>query len=366
MIGRRYRVGVAIATLIGLMLAACGSTSSAAIPRTFYGMVPETTLTQRDFTRMKEAGVGSLRFQIYWPSVKPGLLTGYNWGPTDATVLGAAERGIKLLPYLDGTPSWASGRTGPYASRYDPFDSVVGGLGWKLFVQAAVHRYEPGGTFWQENPDVHPDPISTWMVWNEQNSSNAFRPAASAGRYERLLEETSKAITAEDPGSRVVLGGMFGTPGAGGATAHTAWGFLQQLYDRGAKPYFDGVGLHPYSPDLKGIRYQVQKIRATMKANGDDSLPLYITELGWGSDRKHVKHIPLVKSPQGQAELLTSSYRMLSANRRRWHIRGVYWFAWRNPPTSSASPCTFCRSSGLLTRKGSEKPAYSAYVNVTH
>jgi hypothetical protein len=363
---RVSRTGVGIATLLAVVLAACGSTTSAAIPRTFYGMVPETTLTSQDFTKMKEAGVGSLRFQIYWPSVKPGLLAAYDWDSTDAIVVGAAERGIKLLPYLDGTPGWASGRHGPYAARYDPFDTGAGGLAWKLFVQAAVQRYEPGGEFWRENPDVPADPIRTWMVWNEQNSSNAFRPAASASRYEQLLEETSKTIKATDPSSKVVLGGMFGTPGAGGAVAHTAWGFLKELYARGAKPYFDGVALHPYSPDLQGIRYQVQKIRSTMKQNGDSSLPLYITELGWGSDSKHINHISLVKSPQGQAQLLTSSYRMLRANRKRWRIGGVYWFAWRDPPSKEASPCTFCRSSGLLTRHGVEKPAYSAYVDVTH
>ncbi len=352
-------------TLLAVVLAACGSTSSAAIPRSFYGMVPETTLTQQDFSRMEAAGVGSLRFQIYWPSVKPGLLSAYNWDTTDAVVLGAAERGIKLLPYLDGTPGWASGRQGHYAARYDPFDTTVGGLAWTLFVKAAVDRYRPGGTFWQENPDVPADPVHTWMVWNEQNSSNSFRPSASPGRYEHLLEETSKAIKQEDPRSKVVLGGMFGTPGGGGATAHSAWGFLQTMYDLGAGPYFDGVALHPYSPDLQGIRYQVRKIRATMKRNGDRHAPLYITELGWGSDRKHVNHLQLVKSPHGQAQLLTASYRMLRANRKRWNIGGVYWFAWQDPPPDSA-PCTFCRSSGLLTRSGKAKPAYSAYANVTH
>jgi len=355
-----------MATLLALVLAACGSTSSAAIPRDFYGMVPETTLTQDDFTRMQAAGVGSLRFQIYWPSVKTSLLAAYNWDATDAVVLGAAERGIKLLPYLDGTPGWASGRSGPYAARYDPLDTPLGAIAWKAFVKAAVDRYKPGGTFWLENPDVNPDPVHTWMIWNEQNSSNAFRPNASPGRYERLLAETSPIIKQEDPNSKVVLGGMFGTPGGGGVVAHTAWGFLQQLYDLGAKPFFDGVALHPYSPDLKGIRYQVQTMRSAMHRNGDSSLPLYLTELGWGSDRKHVDNLDLVKTPAGQAQLLTSSYRMLRANRKKWHIGGVYWFAWRDPPSHAAAPCTFCRSSGLLTRSGKEKPAYSAYVNITH
>ena len=68
MTSRVSRTGVGIATLLAVVLAACGSTTSAAIPRTFYGMVPETTLTSQDFTKMKEAGVGSLRDPRTWLS----------------------------------------------------------------------------------------------------------------------------------------------------------------------------------------------------------------------------------------------------------------------------------------------------------
>ncbi len=362
---RISRLGVGAATLLTLVLAACGSTSSAATPARFFGMVPETTLTQDDFTRMQQAGVGSLRFQIPWAYDQTSRNGAYDWDSTDAVVLGAAERGISLLPYLDTTPMWASGRSGEHALRYDPLMTPAGQPAWPAFVAAAVHRYGPKGTFWQENPDVPKDTIHTWMVWNEQNSSNAYRPAASPTRYEHLLEVTSSTIKAVDPSAKVVLGGMFGTPGAGGAVAHSAWGFLQLLYDKGAKPYFDGVALHPYSPDIDGVRYQVKAIRKTMAKNGDRSLPLYITELGWGSDRKHVHNLDLVKTPSQQASLLTQAYNLLKANRKRWKIGGVYWFAWRDPK-ASAPLCTFCHSSGLLTQKGNEKPAYAAYARVTH
>ena len=45
---------------------------------------------------------------------------------------------------------------------------------------------------------------------------------------------------------------------------------------------------------------------------------------------------------------------MLSANRLRWGIGGVWWFTW----SDEGGTCIFCASAGLLTTQREAKPAW--------
>ena len=102
----------ALATMAATFLAACGTTSpsAAAVPRTFYGVVPEAPLNSADYAEMAADRVGALRFQVFWPQTEPlGPVLGihnYVWSATDAMVTGAIQNGIRPLPVLFGTPSY--------------------------------------------------------------------------------------------------------------------------------------------------------------------------------------------------------------------------------------------------------------------
>ncbi len=326
------------------------------------------TPTAGDFKRMKRGRVAINRFLLFWPTVQAAAgpctaQTGSacNWAPIDQIVDGAARHGIPLLPFLYGTPGWASHRHGPLAGRTDPLLTPDGRAGWKRFVSAAVSRYGPGGAFWAEHPALKPDPIKKWQVWNEQNGAS-LQPNPSVKAYAALLKVTSKRIRAAEPKADVILGGMFGTPDPSQSHAPTSWHFLDGLYKiPGIKSSFDAVALHPYSPGLHGVKYQLDKIRHVIEKHNDGRAKLWVTELGWGSDAKNVHQNPLVKSPQGQKKLLVRSFRMLNAHRREWNIAGVNWFSWRDP-TNPASVCQFCQSSGMFTRHLSPKPAWKAFT----
>lgn len=93
-----------------------------------------------------------------------------------------ANRGIRVLPVMSGTPPWA-GRT--YGTA--PVHSRLARNGWRRFLEASVERYGPGGDYWTD-PDLyrsaHPNgpikPIKTWQIWNEQNirgGAQHVRPA---------------------------------------------------------------------------------------------------------------------------------------------------------------------------------------------
>ena len=51
------------------------------------------------------------------------------------------------------------------------------------FAAAAVRRYGPGGSFWDQHRALPYRPIETWQLWNEPNLSSFYRPG---GRPERL------------------------------------------------------------------------------------------------------------------------------------------------------------------------------------
>jgi hypothetical protein len=52
---------------------------------------------------------------------------------------------------------------------------------------------------------------------------------------------------------------------------------------------------------------------------------------------------------------------MLSANRIRWKVEGVWWFTW----TDEGGTCIFCSSAGLLTRHYEAKPSWYRFIEWT-
>jgi hypothetical protein len=149
----------------------------------------------------------------------------------------------------------------------------------------------------------------------------------------------------------VLIGGFFGQPlqippNVGSGT------YLEGIYRQGrVKPYFDGVALHPYVADASGMGRQLTELRRIMNSHHDRRTPLYVTELGWGSRNGPTRW---ERGLDGQANELSKSFALLSANRVRWNVRGAWWFTW----TDEGGSCLFCGSAGLLTAKREAKPAW--------
>jgi hypothetical protein len=134
--------------------------------------------------------------------------------------------------------------------------------------------------------------------------------------------------------------------------------YLRQLYGvPGVRGSFDAVAVHPYAGSLDGVDEQVKAVLKTIKRAGDDA-GIWVTELGWASGGP--RDNGLVKTPKGQARLLTSSITTLIAKRVAWRIRGVLWYAWRDAPPEETD-CEWCPMSGLRKQNGSPKPAAKAF-----
>lgn len=338
----------AIALVAALLaLAALPARSAAYVPPGFFGMSPQTPLDARDFELMREAGVRSVRLPLHWAAIEPRsrLLAPSDWSAFDHAVGLAAEQRIQVFPFVWGSPRWVAPRP-----LVEPVANAWQRWAWASFLREAVARYGPGGSFWEEHPELPFTPIRSWEIWNEENIVT-FANSTWPGVFAKLIRLSGRVLHRADPGARVIVGGLFGRPlqippnvGSGE--------FLKGLYRaRRVKPYFDGVALHPYVAEAGAMRGQIANLRRIMRNHHDGATPLYVTELGWGSASYESRW---ERGPWGQARGLDRAFSMLAARRLRWRIGGVWWFSW----IDARNACQFCDSAGLLTDAREAKPAW--------
>jgi hypothetical protein len=333
--------------LVLALAAVWPAAAHAYLPPGFIGVSPQSSANAKDFELMREAGVRSVRLPLYWSAVQegpPGFAEA-DWDGFDHEVGLAAEAGVRVMPFIWGTPEWASLQVTDL-----PVRTASQRAGWSRMLRGAARRYGPNGIFWAENPELPFLPIRHWEIWNEENIVTFADPVDPVA-FARLIRISGRALHRVDPGAEVILGGFFGRPLQ--IPPNVASGdFLARLYRLGnVKRYFDGIALHPYVARARAMRAQIENLRRIMGNNGDGRTPLYVTELGWGSRSGPTRW---ERGLYGQARQLSQAFAMLSANRLRWRVRGVWWFTW----TDEGGGCSFCRSAGLLTEKRRAKPAW--------
>jgi hypothetical protein len=345
--------------LIALLAVSLLAPSSAAAARSeFFGIVQGQPLDLQDFDRMAGARIRTQRILLDWSKVQSSRGS-FAWGASDRVIGRSASRGIRAAPFVWGNPGWVGGtRATP------PLGSTADRDAWRNFLKAAVARYGPGGSYWangyrqQFGMSATPLPIQSWQIWNEPNLAKFFAPNPSAGKYAQLLGISKSAITSRDPQARIVLAGMVAY------TDRKAWDFLDDLYAVGnVKASFDAAALHPYASDLERVQSAFRQFRGVMKAHSDGQTPLWVTEIGWGSNPPD--QFGINKGLEGQERLLRRSYQLILSNRSAWNVQRLFWFFWRDPPTHKPGTCSFCSSAGLLRNNRTAKPAYNTFRGFT-
>lgn len=339
------RAGRGCAVLVAalaLCLALAPGRSTAASPG-FFGVATSADLAREDFAKMGRLGL-TLRVPLYWFEVEPqpGV---YDFTGFDRTVGEAARAGVRLLPFITGSPAWMAG------------DASVPPLGparaaaWDALLRELVARYGPHGGYWAGRWSKQP--IRRWQIWNEPNFRIFWHPRPSPRAYVDLLRRSAQTIRAADPGAKVVAAGL--APVEGGLFP---WEFLRRMYRvPGVRRAFDLMAIHPYSTSLGALEYELRAMRRAMARAGDGAKPLLVTELGVASDGAYPN--PFDKGPRGQARFLDRAYGLMLENRRRWRLAGAYWFTWRDT-TGHDLHCVFCEFAGLHDVRGDPKPAWWA------
>jgi hypothetical protein len=332
--------------LLALSPAVAGSLVVGASPG-FIGISPQGVTDESDYELMELAGISSVRLPMNWAEIEPEARDRFspNWEAFDEQVALAAEHGMTAFPFLWGTPEWVSPRLGG-----EPVANPRQRREWIRFLHAAAYRYGSRGSFWRENRDLPRLPVQQWEIWNEENIVTFAREPDPA-RFGKLIEISGSLLHRADPGSTVILGGLFGRPLQTPPNIQSG-AFLSQLYEiPGIKRYFDGVALHPYVAEAGAMQGEIENLRRIMTFYGDGETPLYVTEMGWGSASFESRW---ERGPQGQARELESAFSLLTENRQRWRIGGVWWFSWAD----QAGSCQFCDSAGLLTADREAKPSW--------
>jgi hypothetical protein len=336
-----------IPILVFLLTAAMPAAAHAYLPPGFVGISPQNSGTVEDYELMREAGVKSVRQPLVWRAVEPQnpAFSERQWGYMDHEVRLAAKADMEIFPFLVGSPEWVA------PEDIDlPVANAWQRRAWASFVRAVVDRYGVGGSFWREEDDIPYIPMRRFEIWNEENIVS-FASDPEPARFAELVRIAGRVIHREQPGAKVILGGFFGRPLQ--IPPNVASGdYLTRFYRAGhVKPYFDGIGLHPYVADAKAMAGQLRNLRRIAGKYGDAGVPLYVTELGWGSADGPTRW---QRGLYGQARELDKAFSILSANRLRWNIRGVWWFTWAD----EGGGCVFCGSAGLLDAKREAKPAW--------
>ena len=343
-----------IATGIVSLLAV--SASQAAVPRSFFGLTAVAP-TPADYEGMGASGAGSYRIEISWPAVQAERNGEFNWAGVDQRFRLAAAEGLRPLPLIFGTPDFFFKKSGLIRP---PVKSKLLRREWQQFVKAVVGRYGPGGEFWKAEASLDPALASSeWMIWNEQNGRTFWAPKASPKEYARLLEITRSAVDTIDPEIELIVGGMYGYPK--NRKSIDAKPFLKKLYkQRGAKALIDGVSVHPYSPNVAGVKRQANDARKVMDKAGDRSAKLYIGEISWSTEGP--PGATGVTTAKKQATLLRKAYELLLSKRKSWRVESVFWFTWRDAEDEAI--CSWCAGAGLVNTEGLYKPAGDAFKDL--
>jgi hypothetical protein len=225
------------------------------------------------------AGTHWIREDLWWPAVEP-TQGRQDWSGYDSLFLNAAQRGIHILPIIDGTPAWAGSSS--WAMPADP-------TAYATFAGQVAARYGAGGAFWQSHAELAQYAPVYFELWNEPWWPQFSQPVDPA-RYARLVKAAGQAIHSANPQAKAIAATDWQYSLDGGATWRSSWtdAMLAAVPDLGA--YVDAFSVHPYSDHYNvdvwtGSNWQTAKldkeIRPDLVSHGLGDKPIWVTEIGW-------------------------------------------------------------------------------------
>jgi polysaccharide biosynthesis protein PslG len=370
---RALTAALAVVMALGVFAA-----SAAAAPAKFFGVVPQSALSQEQLNTLKQGGVKEMRVPLVWGAVQSTRGGALNWAEFDSTVERASKSGIELLPFIIGAPTWAvpnvnvPGAPGAKAPARLPVAGAAG-TAWSNFLKAAVKRYGQNGTYWTENPTVPAKPINAWQIWNEPNFKY-FVAHPNPAEYGKLVTLSSAALKSVSPTAQVILAGLFAKPAGARylngkkvmhATSPNYFGsyFLEQMYktNAGIKSKFQGVAIHPYVARYRQLVPEIEELREVMTRSGDAAKGLWVTELGWSSEPPQGPSNVFAVGTSGQARELKGAFSLLSQDAAKFKLKHVYWFSVDDAPET----CNFCNGSGLFKKGFVPKKSWTEFTKFT-
>ena len=280
-----------------------------------YGFTVAAAIDQDLIARYKMLNITWVREQVPWNRIETAPGT-YDWSTLDSQIQLAHANGLHVSFVLQGAPRW---HTHPPCNH-------PGASDMSAYATAVSQRY---------NGQNGHDSIDSFEIGNEEYTGGQDAPATpcfAADNYVPVLKAGYQAVKANSPRALVV------TFGSAWESIKGISAFYQRMYDLGAKSYFDVANLHYYNhafstnadpaqvitskPDLPSFNQRWQSVHEVMARNGDGNKGIWISEVGWPTQKKGYKNIPVV-SPQTQAQYLT--YVMTQAMNSHV-VSKVFWY----------------------------------------
>jgi len=294
---------------------------------TFLEQEVEPEKVERSLRMIRDAGFHWIRQEFPWEDIeisKKGDFWDHKWNISawekyDRIVNLAGKYNLEIIARLDNPPAWSRAEGDAVGSLAPPDDFNDFGD----FVYAVVSRYR--------------GKIRYYQIWNEPNIYPEWgeRPV-NAAEYVELLKIAYTRAKEADPDCVILSAGLAQTTEEGPKNLSDLI-YLQQMYDAGAKDYFDILGVMAYglwtgprdyrvSPDRTNFS-RPQLIREIMVRNGDAHKPIWVTEVGWNALPRDFPGYPNFGrvTEEQQARYAVQAYERAQ---REWPWMGVmnYWF----------------------------------------
>ncbi len=261
------------------------------------------------FTWVKQA--------VAWRDVE-GLEKGqYDWLRTDRMVRTVRHTKLNLILRIDHQPFWAQ------APDSEPLEN------------APPKNLEDFGDFCYALAQHYAGRIRAYQVWNEPNLAREWGgKLPDPVRYTELLKVCYIGIKTADPAALVISAGMSPT-GSGPPEAMPDDQFIEKMYQAGAAPYFDLLGVHAAgykeppetSPEEVAAKYNgnrffcfrhVEDIRKIMERYGDADKQVAVLEFGWTTDLVNPDYAWHAVTEEQQADYLVRAYQYAKTHWSPW------------------------------------------------
>lgn len=334
---------VALVVAVTVILACAAGTSEARVPTNFFGIdaTPLMDAAGTDYldsalASMAADGLQVVRGQAATAMPPTAFNRDYYWREDDAFELSMAAAGLRWYPFIAYAPRFR-GTVRPTSPKRVPEYAAFAGM--------LAQRYGPHGDFWQEHPGLPRLPVTTYEIWNEENSTAYWRPQRTGpADYAELYLAARRAIKRVEPGARVIVGGL----AVGGSHSTTdEVDFLRRMvaHRPSLRRNLDAVAFHPYKRSVPEVYARIARLRRALDTLVGPQVPIEITEVGWSQ-----RSFP---EPTRAADL---SQLALELPRSDCNITRLIPFNWSN---LSATPGDF----GLVNMDGSIRPSGRAYFH---
>jgi hypothetical protein len=271
--------------------------------------------SMRDLQLIHDAGFTWVKQHVGWRDIE-GIAKGhYDWYFTDRIVAEAEQFGLDVLFRVDRQPLWSLApeetRTGPIENPQDFGD----------FCHVLAERYRGR--------------VRAYQVWNEPNLAREWQdlPPDPTG-YVELLRACYVGIKTADPNALVISAGLSPT-GSGPPDAMPDIEYLVGMYEAGAAPYFDLLGVHApgflYPPEISSVEVaekhdghrffcfrHVEDAREVMLRYGDEDKQVAVLEMGWTTDPVHPGYAWFAVTEEQKADYLVRAFRYAREHWSPW------------------------------------------------